>query len=1250
MKKAKLFMMLALLVMGVSNLFAQNVTISPTSGNLVAALTTNQEVGFDKGWSAMWRHEQLPLTFTVSDETGLTIGGEVALPAGNLNLYNGFLVLAGGPSPDSHCVLSLPRGYRFTGYKLVMLDNLNGSTINELSIGNNVTKTMYEVAGDGYWNTSNAKAQSATMNGTNSEREYVIERESHDDTDMGNQLYFILDGGNNSSYYAVTIKSFEVYFTAEGTFPAEVTPDRVGPATSVVTSPFKTSKIDIGDLKQEKKKDSNGVEHTYFAYNYNNVKDLDANIYIYQDDAVANGVPSDVATDKHIYPVEVGGKKLFAFCSDTYYAEPPIQVHTQTGLEAPVGYRIVGADFNCLWGNATTSYEQTISNACQITFTYEGTQYFLNDQLHFTETPFSWQIDESGNITANGKYLSCGGNYELYRSLTTSSSASSKYNLRRAADGRIYYKSSSSNWYLEFYNQDANYGSGVTPIVAREGYTYGTYYRNPYWEYGMYSEDYVVTSTYESKTEIIPAFTPGAYTLTVYGKDGTTTGGGTATVNNASQAGKTVELRNLNNDAVKFKVEAAEGCQALISVTLFLEALDPYINSMNIACEDAQKNLQLSQTFTASDFKVSGGKLYYYVPQDYADTELTFKFTDLFSNYGDDTYYNNTSSVHNSRYSFVTSEYFEKVDGYGDNGLYNNTNYSPSAPYTNKVVAATAGNIRFKFNNAEDLKNTSDQEHNYLIETPFTVEKYLGSEDPDGGDNTGAFNDVKLKASVDAQKAGTFYVFTADETRYNIAPTTAWQHRYYAFYRMDIEVQAKTYTPDLTWKKLYDKTYYRVKKDSGEETKTHSMWGVELKAKDGNKIVDGYLTVQQILDEINSDINNSSKQTADGTDQILYIDGSNLYSITNSSIKSNGTTTTRTVAQLKEGLGANAIIFLPENTTSTLDNFAYMTSSGSFRAGKDIVITDKQPFFSPYDIQIESPNVAKYDRMLTSEQNGQVCNASVVLPFDIDLDDEGYHDIEGGGRFYLAKLKDNQTLKKEVGNDINTAKAFFDKITEKKGAANTPYVVKVENQNKEDENISFKVRCVGSKIVATPYQSSEAGIKTNGIFTPLGSVRGYYGGDEYNFTPTGTFRGYTFENAGNASTKEQIFYFARNSFYTSKTLRANEPMLVQPFRSYFDYTVNGTNNSKLSRFFISFDDSDEFGGTNGINEFERDVDLAVIPGKGVITLVARADKDVTIHAVNGQTIDKCNLNAGESRTVSVPAGVYVINGVKMVVK
>ena len=97
MKKAKLFMMLALLVMGVSNLFAQNVTISPSTGSLIAALTedvgTTHEVGYEKGWCAMWRHEQLPLTFTVSDYPNLRDNGEILRPAGNISKYKPTLMI-----------------------------------------------------------------------------------------------------------------------------------------------------------------------------------------------------------------------------------------------------------------------------------------------------------------------------------------------------------------------------------------------------------------------------------------------------------------------------------------------------------------------------------------------------------------------------------------------------------------------------------------------------------------------------------------------------------------------------------------------------------------------------------------------------------------------------------------------------------------------------------------------------------------------------------------------------------------------------------------------------------------------------------------------------------------------------------------------------------------------------------------------------------------------------------------------------
>jgi hypothetical protein len=50
------------------SLNAQNVTISPTSGKLLAAQTYDGEAGSNLGWSSMWRHNQLALTLTVADD------------------------------------------------------------------------------------------------------------------------------------------------------------------------------------------------------------------------------------------------------------------------------------------------------------------------------------------------------------------------------------------------------------------------------------------------------------------------------------------------------------------------------------------------------------------------------------------------------------------------------------------------------------------------------------------------------------------------------------------------------------------------------------------------------------------------------------------------------------------------------------------------------------------------------------------------------------------------------------------------------------------------------------------------------------------------------------------------------------------------------------------------------------------------------------------------------------------------------
>ena len=91
---------------------AQNVTISPSSGHLIAALTYDNEVGFEKGWSALWRHNQLPLSLHVSDKPDLTASGVLKDPAGNISLdtKRNLYVLMGGSSVTTHMSITLHKG------------------------------------------------------------------------------------------------------------------------------------------------------------------------------------------------------------------------------------------------------------------------------------------------------------------------------------------------------------------------------------------------------------------------------------------------------------------------------------------------------------------------------------------------------------------------------------------------------------------------------------------------------------------------------------------------------------------------------------------------------------------------------------------------------------------------------------------------------------------------------------------------------------------------------------------------------------------------------------------------------------------------------------------------------------------------------------------------------------------------------------------------------------------------------------
>ncbi len=663
---------------------AQNVTIGPNNGSLITGQAGGNvdDSGIQRGMASMWIHEQLQLVMTTSDIANLTSAGELQDPSCAIDkmTFNGEeRLIVGAGQTQTFMVVSLPKGYRITSYRLVLQPNISGTiTLNNKTwnIGTNDQMSFYETPawsnGSPYGDnthstqltcpdaiaTATASDGSTVMqnnNETNRNKEFVISRTS---PDMTNQLHFFFARG--SSEYAVSIKSFEIYFTAQGTFDADVLPAESGPAVSVLQSPFSTSKMDIGAVKW------NNTLNVWY-YDYTNVRDLIAYNWLYQEGAISEGKPTeDVATNKHIFPVEVDGKGAYAFGNDTYYIEPPTTIHTSTGAEAPIGYRIVGATFDYKWGTATTGGTRQISDGYRVRVRYNNADYYLNDNLDFVQTnennAFVWQVDEFGNLytgTDYKRYLACFGE-GVERIISLSSSASgheATWNLKVDNNNRVYYYSDGGNYYYLHY---------------RRGQEGSTYHLRGYVtrDYSTSSNDIATASSTGSHNITIPSFTPGAYKLEIFGTNPDTPVE-TVTVNSTADA-DVYELSGLNNDAVKFRISGLDSDkQALVNVTLKLEALNPYIDKMDVVCHDPinpetnKPTLELSQPFTASDFSVSGGKFIFYVPSDYSDDLLTFTFSNLYSHYGDNTYYIGTPDQTNetARYSFVTSDYFKKVSG-----------------------------------------------------------------------------------------------------------------------------------------------------------------------------------------------------------------------------------------------------------------------------------------------------------------------------------------------------------------------------------------------------------------------------------------------------------------------------------------------------------------------------------------------------------------------------------------------------------
>ncbi len=1224
-------LLLLLLVAGVTNTLAQNVTIRPQNGSMICALTAgspNTQLGFQIGAFGTWRHNQLSLTMTASNSTELTEDGQFVThanhflsgdrcqfsPDDDTRTPANYIVTAwGGASTTAYITIALPKGYRFTGYTFHLSHDVSkfGDSDGVFNLSTGTSVSMIETAPESAFATN---INTATVPaGTN-----VVEF-ARTGNDMGNVLYF-KTVGPSTNYYALTFRYVELTFTADADAPIDLMPgSQVSTGTSMLEVPFNTGKVDLGQISQGTYQGATRV-----SYQYNSVSDMSANMLLYEAESIKDGTGFDgtsgKVTDKKNGSITTTGN-LFRFAPtekdrnddgkvddddmQIYYLETPVSAKLTETLDNPVQFRITGA---------TVHYTKNPSaGSFHITYKDGNTTYYLGTNGQFTTgTQTVWQKDGNGRIHSGNAYLTTANND--YATTTDESSATT----------------------FTISGTTITNARGVTlKQISILGTRYGYFSNNTSVSYGLISFS-LYPAVYE---EIQSSSSVGDYTIYVYDKEGenpqeiTVTGTGSE------------PIADLNNDAIKFGVKG--GDVALLNFTFEIQALNPYINQMSVVMNDTTgvKNLRMTQTFTSDDFSVGGDKFIFYLPTDCKGDTISMTFEDLYSKYGDETY-DHTGEVgdNHSRYNFVKSQH---NIAFTDDNIYKAkaeamSSTLESARISNnsmvRTKVGTVGDTPFRFNNADVLATTSG----YLTEYPFTFANYANQTNGARGSFIEAkFENVGNNSTVDNE---TFYVFTTDETRYNIAPTTATQHRAYAFYAMEVELICHDYDPTVEFVPIYNNSF--------NETGNTEFFGVKVSApaEVTTPLASDLAVHKAIVEKIKE-----NKPTATDADveaemkKILYLDMSKLKGVyhSNAMDAEDEAYEVNDFNVLKSKFAPNALVFLPINTTSTFNNFAYAMKGeveGAFKAANNFILTDKNPFYSPYTIQVDAANYAIYTRKLTKSSYTAEDYATVIMPFTIKFDEgtPGVKTDANYGKFTFLQM--NTTNATSDNYNYMGTTAFFGKTTGTQVEANTPYALHVEN--KGDSEDCFTLRQYGSNIVATP----DAAKSDNTLFsatemTSTGNLKGKNDDKShvYTFSNKGSFSGYKVPK-----TSPVTFYFANGGFYSSAELNSNYSTVdLYPFRAVYQVTGDQPGNfAKVGFMHIIEGEND----TTGIVDIEKKNYSGIATGDGTITITADAAGTYRIFSAAGQNANTVVLKAGETRTVNVPAGVYVVNGVKVLVK
>lgn len=1166
---------IAILSLACGRASAQTVSISPKTGNVVSAASYDQESHI-RNYGGVWIHDQLPLTLLTSDEATLTDDGLVKVHANNVGVEEGKLgLISGHGSIKNHMTLSLPKGYRFTSYKIV----LNYETWHNNN--NAVATTFRETKND--FSTNYASVQ-VKVNA----KKVTLTRTSLSGDDMGNILYFLQDHTNGHA--TVSVESFTITFECTDKFDEILRPDvaKLTKPVACIDLPFQTARVDLGTITRQTVNN-----YTSYKYNYNNVKDLQADFLFYDESGIVGGTAvSGTQGNGTIQAlVNTGERTFLGLKNSTYWLEVPTDALAQDGTtRIPVGYRIVGA--RVVYSN---SVDPDIKPGDDIYIT-DGNGRYMNASLQFTTTKVVWKYGTDKSVsTVSGKrtvYLRhqsswLGGLVSL--ETTTISSQATAYE----TDGlNLYYGSNSRSYVIS---------CGADGKAA-----------------------YNVANSYAVVANASPSVSNTSFTLKLYDKTGNNVER-QATVS-ASQPSGDLMLERLNNDAIKLQVEGLqEGELAYVCLEVQLEALNPYVDKMDIACTQVSGEKKLKNQYLADDFTIgTGGKVDFSVPTNFATTGLRFNFEGLHSKNADETYPDGTVGEY-SRYHFVRSAYYDLI---GEN-LQGHREAAADHSCDDKLAVSVAGDQAFICNNSDNFKAGTSGDGTFVYEeNRYSNEKY--------GDQGGRWTEMEANNGDDYVKR---FLIVCDETRYNIAPTTTPRHAYYAYYSTDLRLTTVDYKPVLT----YTPVYHNAVIPSGPDDNAYVGVSVSLTDADDNPMPEGvgYVYAKQVIDQINEDIQAKKLNAPVDAKHILYFDASKI----NSLLFSTTDPTWGNLQDLQAELGQNALVFLPEGVTDNHDNVASRSVSGDdFVAENNIVLTDQWPFFSPYDIRVNAANEVSYDRMVTPDKNTKKW-VTIVLPFTIAVDPEtgSYEQPADESVFTFYKMAPTNTFSPRPTGDLTFSDDEIDgHFSAYKGQTvtqpNEAYVVRIDQTatSADAPSLLFRVRQRGATIARTPVTAAAPTIVGD-------ESTGTVGTSQMTLTSMATYGG------ANIPVEQGVFYFNKDKFVSSLNVKDRfSSIYVLPFRSY--YASASTSARSVRYIHIS---TEPTADPTGI-----DTPAADAPSDGFVCsaqagqLVIRANRDlrVCIRNLNGQTVHVATLHAGESSAVALPSGIYVVNGVKVAVK